>query len=327
MPVTGPTQPAGCNGSGLAEAATPGYALFDQPWWLDAVAPGAWRALEVRRGGVLAARWAVTERRRGRRRMVGQPPFTPFLGPWTRPSNAKFAEAQSDAIELLEELLRQLPPAASVRVHAHPRLVTGLPFHWHGFQLHARYSYRVAPAGDPERLWQETRQHIRTDIRKARQTLQVRTDLPLAGLRTLIEQTFRRQGRTAPLPWPVLEALDEACQRRGARTLYCAQDARGQVHAAAYVVSDQQAAYYLLGGGNPELRNSGASSLLLWEALQQAAAAGRDFDFEGSMMRPLEHFFRGFGGRPCTYLGLYRESLSLQLLRASWAKWRSWRRA
>lgn len=38
--------------------------LFEQPWWLDAVAPGAWGAVEVSRDGRVVARLpSVTEKR------------------------------------------------------------------------------------------------------------------------------------------------------------------------------------------------------------------------------------------------------------------------
>lgn|GEM_PF-4541022 len=43
------------------------------------------------------------------------------------------------------------------------------------------------------------------------------------------------------------------------------------------------------------LRTSGASSLLLWEAIRFALQVAERFDFEGSMFEPIERFFRGFG--------------------------------
>ena len=73
------------------------------------------------------------------------------------------------------------------------------------------------------------------------------------------------------------------------------------MHAALYLVWDERAAYYLLGGGDPELRNSGAHSLIMWEAIKHAATVSKTFDFEGSMVEPVERFFRAFGGRQVPY--------------------------
>ncbi len=74
----------------------------------------------------------------------------------------------------------------------------------------------------------------------------------------------------------------------------------------AYVVWDRHAAYYLLGGGDPELRTSGASSLLMWEAILRAREVTDVFDFEGSMLKPVERFFRAFGGHQTPYLYVSR---------------------
>jgi hypothetical protein len=52
-----------------------------------------------------------------------------------------------------------------------------------------------------------------------------------------------------------------------------------------------------MAGSDPRFRTSGAMSLLTWEAIKYAGQVTRRFDFEGSMLRPVERFFRAFGGR------------------------------
>jgi hypothetical protein len=87
-----------------------------------------------------------------------------------------------------------------------------------------------------------------------------------------------------------------------------ARDDLDRVHAVSYAVWDRNAAFYLLGGGDPELRNSGASSLLMWELMMRARAEADVFDFEGSMLKPVERFFRAFGARQTPYLRVSRVS-------------------
>ena len=67
------------------------------------------------------------------------------------------------------------------------------------------------------------------------------------------------------------------------------------------IIWDDQSAYYLVGGGNPELRNSGATSLCMWEAIKFASTVSKKFDFEGSMTESIERFFRGFGAVQKSY--------------------------
>jgi len=113
-------------------------------------------------------------------------------------------------------------------------------------------------------------------------------------------KTFERQGVAAP-DRRRLERIDAECAKRDARTILFAYDEVGQVHAVAYTVRDRRTTYYLMGGGDPHLRTSGAGSLLVWEAIRRASADSQVFDFEGSMLRPVERFFRAFGGRQTPY--------------------------
>ena len=49
-----------------------------------------------------------------------------------------------------------------------------------------------------------------------------------------------------------------------------------------------------MGDGHHEDRNSGATSLVMWQAIQFVATVSQVFDFEGSMIEPVERLFRGF---------------------------------
>ena len=56
-----------------------------------------------------------------------------------------------------------------------------------------------------------------------------------------------------------------------------------------------------MGGADPRLRNSGANSLCMWEAISFSSTVSEQFDFEGSMLEPVERFFRAFGARQVPY--------------------------
>ena len=153
---------------------------------------------------------------------------------------------------------------------------------------------------------------MRREIRKARRLLEVRDDLGLDLLHAVWAKTFARQGLELAHPLALLARLDAACAARGARATLFAQDEAGRVHAVAYIVWDAHAAYYLLGGGDPDLRTSGAASLLMWEAILRSRAVTDVFDFEGSMLKPVERFFRSFGARQAPYLYVSRASPAIR---------------
>ena len=106
-----------------------------------------------------------------------------------------------------------------------------------------------------------------------------------------------------------MRRLDAACAARGARRILGAVDADGRTHAALYVVWDERTLYPLISARDPELQAFGANTLLYWEAIRLAAEVSRVFDFEGSMIEPIEHFFRAFGGRQTPYFWISKIGL------------------
>lgn len=280
--------------------------IFQQPWWLDAMAPGGWAEVTVERGGETVARLPYVLRRRGPLRVLTQPPLTQSLGPWVaREPGAKAATALGDELELLAALESALPPAHAYRQNFSPTMLNALPFFWAGYRLEMRYTYRLTGLRSEAGLWAGLAGNIRREVRKARTRLEVRDDLGIDRFHETCSKTFRRQGLRPPAIG-LLARLEAACAPRDARAMLFATDDAGRVHAVAYVVWDRDAAYYLLGGGDPELRTSGAASLLMWEAIMRARQRTDVFDFEGSMLRPVERFFRAFGGRQSPYLHVSR---------------------
>ncbi len=297
---------------------------FHQPWWLDAVAPGSWDVATVERGGRTVARLPFVVRGPRRLRVLSQPPLTPFLGPWIEPeAGAKYATALGDEMELQAQLEAALPSAAAFRQNFASTVTGCLPFIWAGYRAEVRYTYRLEDLSCEHVLWDGLAGNIRREIRKARQQLEVREGLGIDRFYAVWAKTFERQGVSAP-DRGRLERIDAACAARGARAMLFAGDDVGRVHAVAYVVWDRRTAYYLMGGGDPHLRTSGAASLLLWEAIRRAGAVCTVFDFEGSMLRPVERFFRAFGGRQTPYLRVSRATRTAAAalaVRASTQRW------
>jgi hypothetical protein len=299
--------------------ATPGcsatsYNLFQEPWWLDAVAAGEWEEVSVKRGGQLAARLPFVRKKVAGRVWLLQPKLTPYLGPWLRPSSAKLPHKLAEEKELMEELIDVLPKFGLFHQCFAPEVVNWLPFYWRGFSQTTRYTYRLAGLDDPARIWTGLRENIRREIRKARKIVSVRDDLHVGCLARVWEKTFRRQGKGLPVSTDLLHRIDWACQKRDCGKLLVAEDGRGKIHSAAYIVWDTRCAYYLIAGSDPELRNSGACSLVMWEAIQFASRVSRQFDFEGSIIEPIERFFRSFGGEPIPYFSLLKLSRPMTFL-------------
>ena len=283
--------------------------VFEQPWWLECVAPGAWGEAVVRRGDEVVARLPYALRQRFGLPTITQPQFTQTLGPWLAPSEGKYARRLEVEKNLLGQLIEMLPRFDLFRQCFAPSLTNWLPFHWAGFQATVAYTYRIEDLSDLDRVQREFQDHVRRAIRKAQGNVEIDHDFPLEELLRLDTQTYARQGLKLPHSYEVIRRLDAACAERGARRILGAVDADGRTHAVLYVVWDERTMYALVSARNQEVQPAGANTLLYWEAIRLAAEVSRVFDFEGSMVEPIEHYFRGFGGRQTPYFCITKAGL------------------
>jgi len=283
--------------------------VFEQPWWLESVAPGSWGEAVVHRGAEPVARLPYVRRRRLGGTMIVQPPFTQTLGPWLAPMEGKYARRLDTEKKLMTQLIEMLPSFDFFLMCFSPAMTNWLPFRWSGFSSTVCYTYRIEDLSDLDRVQHEFQEHVRRGIRKAQQVVEVRDDLPLDDLLRLDAQTYARQGLKLPHSRATIRRLDAACGTRGARRIFGAVDADGRTHAALYVAWDERTLYALMSARDPELQAVGANTLLYWEAIRLASRVSRVFDFEGSMVEPIEHYFRAFGGRQTPYFCVRKANL------------------
>jgi Acetyltransferase (GNAT) domain len=283
--------------------------LFEQPWWLNCVAPGAWDAVEVRRGDAVVARLPYARRRRLGLQTIVQPLFTQTLGPWVAPTEGKPARRADNERALLGQLIEMLPPFDIFRQCCATALTNWLPFYWAGFEAAVRYTYRIEDLTDLDLVQRNFQEHVRRGIRKASKAVEVDHDYPLEELLRLDVKTYERQGMKLPHSHDLFRRLDAECAARGARRIFGAVDAQGRTHAALYIVWDERTCYALVNARDPEFQAFGANTLLYWEAIRLASEVSRVFDFEGSMVKQVEHFVRAFGGRQTPYFCIHKTGL------------------
>lgn len=280
--------------------------IFSQDWWLDAVCGDCWDVCLVERNGIIVASMPFYFKKKYGFDVLSQPKLTQTLGPWLRSSERKYAKRLDQEKELLSELHEALPKFHYFSQNWHHKNTNWLPIYWQGFRQTTRYTYRLPELESLDLVWSGFRENIRREIRKAQKrfNLTVRTDLSLDDFLPLHLQTFERQGIKLPYSVEFLERLDRACVDQNARRIFIAEDDMGRRHAGLYIIWDEESAYYLMGGGDPELRSSGATSLCMWDAIQFAASVTKSFDFEGSMIEPIEKFFRAFGAIQTPYFSI-----------------------
>ncbi|NLD98072.1 MAG: methicillin resistance protein, partial [Synergistaceae bacterium] len=115
--------------------------LFQQPWWLDAVAPGEWDAVVAEHGGRIVGRLPYIKKQRMGFTHIAMPQLTQTLGPWIEPKEAKYPKVLAWQKDVMTELIERLPKFDSFQQNFHYDVVNWLPFFWQGFEQTTRYTY------------------------------------------------------------------------------------------------------------------------------------------------------------------------------------------
>ncbi len=274
----------------LFVADSPQGSVFCTSWWLEAVAPGAWRTHTLEENGRVVAAWPTIVRGTKLGAVHVGAALTPFLGPLF--PSGEGARRRSRELKLVDALLARIGSYAHLEARCNPAFDYWTPLQWRGFEQTTRYTWRLNDLSDLDSVFAGFRENIRGHVRAAEKNGMTVEEAELADLLEIHRRRFARE--------PVgICRIDAATRQRDARTVLVARDAAGTTRAAGYFVHDERYTTYLLAATDAEVR--GAASLVLWEAIKRAAERGTAFDFEGSMLQHVEPFVRSFGGTPTPY--------------------------
>ena len=94
------------------------------------MAPNQWNEVTVERGGEVVARLPYVIKKRKGLTILSMPQLTQTLGPWLRPSKAKYAKQLSEQKDLMTELIQKLPRFDYFFQNFHYSITNWLPFYW-----------------------------------------------------------------------------------------------------------------------------------------------------------------------------------------------------
>jgi lipid II:glycine glycyltransferase (peptidoglycan interpeptide bridge formation enzyme) len=301
----------------------PTIPIFSQAWWLDATAGDDWDVVIIESSNeVIASLPFILNKGRLGFTTITQPLLTQNLGPWFKESTAKYSKQLGREKDILQELFSKLPKHDYYHQNWHYNITNWLPLYWKNFQQTTRYTYVINDLSNLEKVWDSFETNIRTDIKKANKkfSLTVKQNTDIEDFIELNEKVFNRQNKKLPYSKELVRSIYRKSIDLNKGSFFIAYDYQDRKHAGVFIVWDKSSAYYILGGGDPELRNSGATSLCLWEAIKLASTVTKKFDFEGSMLEPVERFFRAFGAIQTPYFSITKTNSKvlrfLQIIRS-----------
>ncbi len=217
-------------------------------------------------------------------------------------------------LEIADFLLSKLSSTYSlISLCTHPTLIDIRSFLWFNFHepekgqfvVDTRYTARLCLADfQKEQYLKEIRTLRRREIIRAQKAgYEIVINNDITTLDHLHDLTFRRQNlNRSSRDVDLLRNISEVALTYGLGRSMKAVSPKGEIASANLILRDRQASYYLFGANDPDFRSSGASSLLMFEAIAQAAEEGRDyFDFIGINSPNRGDYKVSFNAQPALY--------------------------
>lgn len=292
--------------------------IFLKDWWLDNVCgKNNWDVVLVENGEEIISVLPYYSQEKFCFKAITMPELTQVMGPWIKyPENQKYTNKLSYEKKIFNKLITNLPKFDKFSQNFHHSITNWIPFYWKGFKQTTLYTYIIYDLSNLDSVFNNFKENVRRSIRKAKKNkIEIITSNDIENFYELNKMTFIRQNKTIPYSFDFVNRIDRICKEKNCRKIFFAIDQKKRIHAAIYIVWDKNSAYYLMGGSNPKLRNSGANSLTMWAAIQFISTINKSFNFEGSMIEPVEKFFRSFGSIHVPYFNISKTNSKLLKIR------------
>ena len=232
-------------------------------------------------------------------RWIVMPQETQIGGLWL---DEKREFSQDELTSICEEVATQL--AEKKLYYFYQQFPVGSPcpevFKSLGFKTKERVTYRINDLSNLDKVIDKFSKNKKRQLQKAL-SLHVENKLTAEEFYALHQLWLLMQKKKISYSREFLLVLEQKLRRHKQSQILTICNADHVPYAAALLVWDKQRMYYLIPCFNPEYKESGASALLVLEAIKLARETGVTFDFEGSMIRGVAQHYKQFGSRPETY--------------------------
>ena len=289
--------------------------IFHQPWLLKIASEGTYREATVASGGALVGRLPyVLFRKISGHKVVSIPDLTHALGPAiTLEPEVSHSTRSLRQFTITRDLIAQLPKVSHIGFRLHHGITNTLAFEAAGFSTIVDYTVEIAP--QPRKaLWSQMRDKTRNVIRRAGERLTVVELLDPEQFLDFYESNLRERSLRNYYSRDVCVELVAECLRRGVGRILIATDPDGNYKAAVFTIWDHQQEYYFMSTRTLDSPN-GATSLLIWTAIQHAALQGLTFNTDGLDSRSNFMLLTGFGGVIKPRLTVEKSSMTYSMAR------------
>jgi lipid II:glycine glycyltransferase (peptidoglycan interpeptide bridge formation enzyme) len=244
------------------------------------------------------------------------PPYTPHCGLFFISDSKNKSSANSFSKEVITEVCNYISSQKSaLTVLAFPSNIIDLqPFIWSKYKVVPNYTYRISLLRSIEDIKANFDSKNRNVINKAIKE-EVQLELNRLEKKELLSFFMNSLSTTGANIYE--NELRNVFLKFSDTSNSFSVEARknGELLGVVFCAYDKNNCYYLLGGVNKSSGIQGVNNLLVQRSIEQARELGcNTFDFEGSMLKGVEKFFRSFGPELVPYYTVNKGKLPIELL-------------
>lgn len=247
---------------------------------------------------------------------VKLPPYTPHCGLFFVSESTNKSSSNNFSKEVMNDICSYFTEQkSSLTILAFPSAIIDLqPFIWDKYKVIPNYTYRINLNNTIESIKGNFDTKNRNVINKAiKEEVAVSVNtMKQEDLYKFFKSSLKSAGANV-----YEEELRNIFLNFSDATNSFAMIAEkaGEFFGAVFCIYDKNTCYYLLGGVNKNSGIQGINNLLIQKSIEKAKDLGcTTFDFEGSMLKGVEKFFRGFGPELIPYYTVNKASLPLEIL-------------
>lgn len=285
--------------------------LFSQYYWMDAVCGhDNWDVIVIEEKGNILGTLAYYLNDSEEYNEIRKAPLTQNNGIiYYYPEGIKYDRKLSFEYKVADAVIDKLEELniKRFRQYFHHSFTNWLPFYWRGYSQSTRYTYVIEDTSNLDEIYDRFNGNARKHLRKSKEIVTVKKGMSSKDFYELNKQTYERQGIDIPYSFELFNRLYENLVENKSIEILYAIDESENIHSAALFACDATSVYYLMSGSSEEFRDSQSLTLLIYEGIKLANRLGKSFDFEGSMKKNIERFFRQFGAEQKLYFDISKE--------------------
>lgn len=298
--------------------------IFMQAWWLSGVCAGKqWDVLfSYDEAGEVRAALPYLIRQRLRMRYILMPQETQIGGIWVRPDLYSYP---STLQAICDDFVQQLQSLHLSYYYQHYPIGSPCPLLLadKGFTVKSRVTYRLNDLSDLDATIAHFSKNKKRQLQKAL-SLHPDKELDAEAFYKFHSRCLAEQGKEISYTREFFLVMYHKAIERKQGQILAIRNSDNTLLAAAFLVWDERTMYYLIPCFSPTYKDSGASALLVLESLKLARELGKQFDFEGSMIRGVANHYKQFGAEATKYYSVrkYYHPIFALFLFANWVRTR-----